>query len=150
GVDDLGLRRDVTAEAAKRLRQRAFEHVDAVHDTVTFGDAAAARAIHADRVYLVDIGHRAVFLGEIANLRQRRDVAVHRIEAFAYDQLRPVRAGGDQELFEMGHVVVTEDLPLAPGLVYALDHGIVVERVGENEAVRNELRDGRNAGLVRH
>jgi hypothetical protein len=30
-------------------------------------DAAAARAVHADRVHLVDIGHRAVALGEIAD-----------------------------------------------------------------------------------
>ena len=69
GVDDLGLAGDIAAEAAERLGQRAFEHVDAVHDAVALGDAAAARAVHADRMHLVDIGHGAVALGEIADLR---------------------------------------------------------------------------------
>ncbi len=48
----------------------------------------------------------------------------------------------------MRHVAVTEDLPLAAGLANAFDHRIVVERIGKNEAVGNELCDGRNAGLV--
>ena len=81
---------DIAAEAAERLGQRAFQDVDAVHDAVALGDAAAARAVHADRMDLVDIGHGAITLGEIADLRQRRDVAVHRIQAFAGDQFRPV------------------------------------------------------------
>ncbi len=51
----------------------------------------AALAIHADRMDFVDIGHRAVFLGEVADRADRRDVAVHRIDALEQDQLRPVR-----------------------------------------------------------
>ena len=104
------LARDVAAEAAERLGERAFEHVDAVHDAVALGDAAAARAVHADRVDLVDIGHGAVLLGEIADLLDRRDVAVHRIEALEGDQLRPLGTRGDQQLLEMRDVVVAEDL----------------------------------------
>ena len=120
-----------------------------MHDAVALGDAAAARAVHADRMDLVDIGHGAVALGEIADLRQRRDVAVHRIEALAGDQLRPVGTGGAQQFFQMRHVVVAEDLALAAGLADAFDHRIVVERVRQDQAVRNQLGDGRDAGLVR-
>jgi hypothetical protein len=36
-----------------------------------------------DRMNLVDIGQRAVTLSEIADAVQRRDIAIHRIEAFA-------------------------------------------------------------------
>ena len=36
---------------------------------------------------LVDIGHRAVALGEPRDLGDRRDVAVHRIEALEHDEL---------------------------------------------------------------
>jgi hypothetical protein len=68
-IDDLGLAGDIAAEAAERLGERAFEHVDAMHDAVAFGDAAAARAVHADRMDLIDIGHGAVLLGEIADFR---------------------------------------------------------------------------------
>src|SRR5881394_1377410 len=77
------LRCRIAAVAAERLGQRALEDVDAMHDAVAFGDAAAARAVHADRMNLVDIGHGAVALGEIADPGQRRDIAVHRIQAFA-------------------------------------------------------------------
>ena len=139
---------DIAAEATEGLGERAFEDIDAVHDAVALGDAAAARAIHADGVDFVDIGHGAVTFGKIADLRQRRDVAVHRIKALAGDQFRPVRPGGAQQFFEMRHVVVAEHLALATGLADAFDHRIVVERVRQDQAIRNKPGDGRNAGLV--
>jgi hypothetical protein len=80
---------NVAVEGAERLGEGALDHIDAVHDGVTLGDAAAARTVDADGMYLVEIGHSAVFLGEIGNLTDRRDVAVHRIDRFEGDQLRP-------------------------------------------------------------
>ena len=141
--------RDVAAEAAERLGQRALDHVDAVHGVVAFADAAAARAVHADRVHFVDIGHGAVALGEIADRMHRRHVAVHGIEALEHDQLRPLGIGGLEQLFEVADVVMPPHLLLAAGLAHALDHGIVVERVRQDQAVRQQLGDGRDAGLVR-
>ena len=134
---------DIAAEAAERLGQRAFQHVDAVHDAVALGDAAAARTVHADRMDLVDIGHRAIFLGEIADLGERRHVAVHRVQALADDQLGTVGTGGDQQLFQMRHVAMTENLALAAGLADAFDHRIMVERIRQDEAVRDQFGDGR-------
>ena len=139
---------DIAAEAAERLGQRALDHVDAVHGVVALADAAAARAVHADRVHFVDIGHGAVALGEIADRVHRRHVAVHGIEALEHDQLRPLRIGGLEQLFEMAEIVMPPDLLLAAGLAHALDHGIVVERVRQDQAVRQQLGDGRDAGLV--
>ena len=109
GVDERGVAGDIAAERAKALGQRALDHVDLVHDAGLFANAAAARAVHADRVHLVDIGHRAVTLGESGDFGDRRDIAVHRIEALEHDQLRPI-ARRDQQLFEMGEVIVAEDL----------------------------------------
>ena len=60
------------------------------HDAVALGDAAAARAVKADRVHLVEIGQRAVLLGQIADRGDRRDVAVHRVDALEDDDLRRV------------------------------------------------------------
>ncbi len=106
------------------------------------------RPVHADRVNLVDIGQCAVALGEIADAMQRRDVAVHRVQAFAQDQLRPVGVRRAQQLLEMLDIVVAPYLLFGAGFAHALDHGIVVERVGEQQAVRQQFCDRGDAGLV--
>ena len=48
----------------------------------------------------------------------------------------------------MVDVVVAPDLLLAARPAHALDHRIVVLRVGENEAVRQEARDRRDGGEI--
>ena len=50
----------------------------------------------------------------------------------------------------MRHVVMAENLLLAAALAHALDHRIVVPGVRQDQAVRHQLGDGRDAGLVRH
>jgi hypothetical protein len=129
------LRWRIAAQAAERLGERSLDHVDAPHHALQLGHAAAARAVHADRVHLVQIGHGAILLGEVANALDRRYVAVHRIEALEHDQLGLRRIGGLEQLFQVPHVVVPEDLLLTSGLAHALDHGIVVEGVGQDHAV---------------
>ena len=119
-----------------------------MHRAFALGDAAAAPAVHADRVHLVDIGHGAVLIGEVADGVDRRDVAVHRIDALEDDELRPL-AGRCQELLEMGEVVVAEDALVAAGLAHALDHRVVVLGVRQDDAARDQAGDGRDAGLVR-
>ena len=57
-------------------------------------------------------------------------------------------AGGDQQLLEVRQVVVAEDLLVAARVADARDHRIVVVGVGQDQAVRNEPGDGRDAGLV--
>ncbi len=79
-IDDVGTGRDIAAKAAERLRQRGFDHVNAVQGAFTRGDAGAAPTVHASRMDLVNIGHRAVALREVANSVHWRDVAVHRVE----------------------------------------------------------------------
>ena len=93
---------------------------------------------------LVDIGERVVFFGERHDLGDRRDVAVHRIEALEHDELRAVARLGGEQLLEMADVVVPPDPLLAAGAPDALDHRIVVERVGQDEAIGQEAGDGRD------
>ena len=80
---------------------------------VALGDAAAVLAVHADRVDLVEIGQRVVLVGEVADRRDRRDVAVHRIDAFERDQLGRFGVFGGEQLFEMFEIVVAEHALLA-------------------------------------
>src|SRR5665213_1178380 len=48
----------------------------------------------------------------------------------------------------MTEIIVSEDLLCTIGLVNAFDHRVVVQFIGEDQAVRNELGDRRYAGLV--
>jgi hypothetical protein len=68
---------------------------------------ADARAVQADRMYLVAIGHRIVTLGKIADAVDRSDVAIHGIEALEHDQLRPFGLDPLKQLFEVTEIVVT-------------------------------------------
>src|SRR6476660_2543171 len=68
-----------------------------MHRAVTFGDPTAARAVHANSMDLVEIGHRAIPLGDIANLCDRCDIAIHRIDRLEADELRPPRIGARQD-----------------------------------------------------
>ena len=97
---------------------------------------------------LVEVGHGAVPIRQIADRADVGDVAVHGIDALEGDQLRAV-ARRDQQFLEMGEVVVAEDALLAAGMAHALDHRVVVEGVRQDQAVRDQLGDGRDAGLVR-
>ena len=60
---------DVAAHHAERLGQRAFDDVDAVHRAVARGHAGAARTVKPHAMDFVEIGQRAVFLGQIADRR---------------------------------------------------------------------------------
>ena len=137
-------------EGIKRsgCEKRLWRHNDVGHleELLAAEPRDRAKMIVFESLYSMDGAIAPI--AEIADFCERRDVAVHRIQAFAGDQLRPV-AGGAQQFLEMRHVAVAEHLSLAARLPDALDHRIVVERVGQDQAVRNELTDGRNAGLVR-
>jgi hypothetical protein len=139
---------DIAAKAAERLGERPFDHVDPAHGAIALADAAAARSVHADGVHFVDIGHRAVTFGEIADAVDRRGIAVHGIEALEHDQLGPAGIGRSEQLFEVGHIVVTENLLLAVRLAHALDHRIVIPGIRQDEAVRHLPREGGDSGLV--
>src|SRR5262249_39308139 len=78
-------RRDIASETAECLGERALDHVDASHCALLLRLAAAARAVQADRVHLVGIGHGAVMLRKITDAVDRCHIAVHGIERLEAD-----------------------------------------------------------------
>ena len=99
---------------------------------------------------LVHIRHGIVLLADSGDLADGRNVAVHRVQAFEHDELGAVVAGSDQDFLEMGNVIVAEDHLLAARAAHALDHGIVVQRVRHDQAIGQQLGNGRNAGEIRN
>src|SRR5690606_16584709 len=86
-VDNVVARRDIAAHYPEGLAERAFDQSHPAGYLIAFGNAAAMVAVHADGVNLVEISKRSITVGEVADVRNRRDVAVHRIAAFEGDQL---------------------------------------------------------------
>ena len=119
-------------------------------DAVTLGDAAATRAIQADRVHLVEIGHRAVTLGDIAQRGDRCDIAVHRINRLEADELWPLRRQVGEQAGEVVGIVVAEDQPLGPAVADAGDHRGVVHCVRQHDHSGHAAGQCRQRRLVRH
>ena len=89
------------ARAAERLAQRAGDDVDPVRDPVQLRGPAPVLADEPDGVRVVDHHHGVVALGQVADLAQRRDVAVHREDAVGRDQPAPCAGGLLQLLLEV-------------------------------------------------
>ena len=117
---------------------------------VALGDAAAVGAVHADGVHLVEIGQCVVPFGEVAHRGDRRDVAVHRIDAFERDQLGRLGILVAQQLLEMVEVVVAEHALLAARILDARDHRGVVEFIREDHAAGEQLAQRRQRRFVGH
>jgi hypothetical protein len=50
---------DIAAHYANGLAKRTLDRGQPMHCAVAFGDPTAARAVHANSMDLVEIGHRA-------------------------------------------------------------------------------------------
>ena len=147
-INDCRGARDRTADCAERLAERALDHRRAVHDPVTFGSPAAARSVEPDGVNLVEIGHRAEALGYVAQFADWGDVAVHRIDRFEADQLRPLDRHSFEQAREISRVVVAEDVFFGTAVAYAGDHRGMVQRIGEHDHARHLKRQGRQRRIV--
>ncbi len=82
----------------------------------------------------VKIGHGVVGIRDVANFRDRRDIAVHRIYRFERNQLWRVQIEIAQLALEIARVVVGEDAGFAAAVADTLDHRGVVEFVRQDRA----------------
>ena len=149
-VDDRRRRGDIAAQHAEGLGQGAVDDREPVHQPALLGDAAAMRPVEADGVDLVEIGHRAIAVGEIAEILDRRNIAVHRIDRFESDQLGPVGPHVAQQLLEMRRIAVAEYALLDPAVADAFDHRGVVPGVRQDDAAGQHRGERRERGEVGH
>ena len=132
-LDQLGRGAGVGAVAAERLAERADDHVDLAGEPGGGDRPASAGPERAGAVRLVDHQQAVVAAGELDELAQRRDVAVHREDAVGDDQPR-VGAGLAQAPLEVLDVAVAVDEGPRAGEPAAVDDAGVVELVGEDDA----------------
>ena len=97
---------------------------------------------------LVQIGHRAVLVGKVANFFDWRDVPVHRVHRLEGDQLRPIRIDRSQLIAQIRDIVVLEQHLVRTAVTDAFDHRGVVFLVREDHAARHLAGKRRQRGPV--
>ena len=144
-IDQIGRCRYITADHAKGLAQRALDDVDAIHHAFALGDPRAVRAVHANRVNLVEESDCVVFFGDVADLGDRRDIAIHRVNRLENNDFRHVRVIGRHQSVEISRIVMLKNAFFGAGMTDALDHRIMIQRIRIEDTAR-QLRAQRGQG----
>ena len=136
---------DIAAGGAERLAKRSLDDVDLALEAAHLRDAPALIAIHADGMNLVKIGQRVVMAGQRRDLGDRAGVAIHRIDRFEDDDLRPFARLCGQKPFQMRDVIMPEDRLFDPRHANAGNDRGVVHRIGQDQHVGKLRRQRRQA-----
>ena len=99
-------------------------------------------------MHFVEIGQRLELLGEVADLLDRADIAVHRVDAFEGDQFRARGIVILDQRAQMADIIVAEDAPVAAGTADTLDHRGMVERIGIDDQARQDLAERGKRGVI--
>ncbi len=91
-------------------------------------------AIQPHGVNLVEIGQGVITVGQIADLFDGRDIAIHRVDGLERHDLGRLQRKRLQLFLEIGHVVMAENHFLGAGMADAFDHRRMVGGVGEHHA----------------
>ena len=140
GADEIAQRLrggNITAQHAEGLAERALDHRQTMGQALALTDATAVRTIEANRVNLVDVGHGAMGLGDVADLGDRCDVTVHGIDGLEGDQFGLARVSIAKLAVQILRAVVGPEHLFRAAVADALDHRGVVGAIGKDDAVRN-------------
>ena len=127
---------NVAAHHPEALGQRPVDDIHAIHDAVALGDATSARTVHAHGMNLIEIGDRPVLLGKSADLTDRRNRAIHRVDALERNDLRRLERNPAELLLEMDEIVVLENSLRASAVANAGYHRCVVLLIGKDDTAR--------------
>ena len=132
-LDDLGSARDVpAARPAHRLAERPRDDVDPLGRPKARRRSAAARPDDTDRVRVVDHHERIVSLGELTDLVEPGQVAVHREDPVGRDQAATRSRGLLEARRELVHVAVCVAKPLGLAEANPIDDRGVIELVRDD------------------
>ncbi len=145
-LGDLAGRAHVGAVAAERLAERSHHHVHLPGKARRGHRAPAAGTKGPGSVGLVHHQHAPVAARQLVEIRERRDIAVHREDAVGDDQ-RGTRACAAQAPLEVLGVAVAVHEHLRPAEPAAVDDARVVELVGEDHLAGPA--EGRDRARVR-
>lgn len=146
-VDEVAAAADVAAERADGLGEGADLHIDALGAVEVIDRAATVAAEHTAGVGVIDHHDGSILVGEIAELVDGADVAIHREDAVGDEELAAgLVLNFLEQLFGVGDVFVAEDFDLGAGEACSVDDAGVVELVGEDEVFFAE--DGGDSASV--
>jgi len=146
-VDEFARAADVTSHDADGFAERADLNVNAAVAAEVIDGAAAAAAEDAGGMGVINHHDAIVFFGEVAEFRERSDIAIHGEDAIGDEEFvaGPVfRFLADA--FAIGDVAMLEDFDGGFGKAAAIDDGGVVELVGDDQIVFAE--DGGDGACI--
>lgn len=148
GIDDHLGRGDIAADHTDGLGHGALDDVHLVRHAQLGGDTGAARAVHAHRMHLVEVGEGVVALGDRDDLGDWGNVAVHRVDRLEHHDLRLALRVAGEDLLQMGDVVVAEDFALVWRGANAVDDRGVVQFIADHHAVGDAPQQTLEGGVV--
>lgn len=123
---------EAPGSTAQCFAKGAGDDIDAIHDPAMLDGASAGFAHEAGGMAFVHHDHSVVAVGEVANLVEFGDAAVHGEDAVSGDQAAAGTCGGLKLGFEVGHVVVFIAKTLGFAEANTIDDGGVIELVGDD------------------
>src|SRR5215467_785726 len=142
--------RNIPTDDAEAFRQGSLDDVDAVHNTVAFGNPSASLAIETDGMNFVQIGKRAISIGQIADLANWGDVSVHGIKRLERYDLGATAFRLLEQRFEMVGIIMPENPFLGATGANPGDHRSVVLFIREDKTVREQTTDRAERRLIGH
>ena len=123
---------EATHGTAEGFAQCAGEDFDFATQVVALGHAASGLADHTGGVALVHHDHCVVFVGQLVDLVQWADIAVHGEDTIGDDDAETVLLGSLELLLEVCHIGVGIAVALCFAEADTVDDGGVVEGVGDD------------------
>src|SRR5579862_394796 len=146
-IDQVARPTNVAAHDADGFAQRTDLNVHATVAIEMVHSAAAAAAEHAAGVRVVHHHDAVVFFGQVAQLRQRGDVAIHRKDAVGNDELLAGEAGVFlQDTVAVFYVLVLKHFDGGAGQTRSINDGGMIQFVGDDQVFFTE-HSGNRAGI---
>ena len=126
--------------SAEALAQRAGVDVHTAVGAEELAHAVSRLANDSCAVALVDHDKGIVFLGQVADLIHRGDVAVHRENAVGHDDAETLCLCLLQTFLQLSHVGIGIAVALGLAQPHAVDDGGMVQRVADDGVLLGEQR----------